>query len=76
MARERRNGSRALLPDPRPANFGNGRFARNVFEEAVSIQAERLVELADPTAEDVRMLLAEDLPVEPPDPPRLSGMYL
>ena len=66
----------ALLPDPRPANFGNGRFARNVFEEAVSIQAERLVELADPTAEDVRMLLAEDLPAEPPDPPRLSGMYL
>ena len=66
----------ALLPDPRPASFGNGRFARNVFEEAVSIQAERLVGLVDPAAEDVRTLLVEDLPIEPPDPPRLSGMYL
>ena len=39
---------RALIPKPRPANFGNGRFIRNVFEEAVSIQAERLVGLHDP----------------------------
>ena len=68
---------RALIPDPRPVNFGNGRFVRNVFEEAVSIQAERLVGLHDPAAEDVRTLLAEDLPVEPPpDPPRLAGLYL
>jgi hypothetical protein len=68
---------RSLIPDPRPVNFGNGRFVRNVFEEAVSIQAERLVGLTDPTAEDVRTLLPEDLPDEPPpDPPRLAGLYL
>lgn len=68
---------RALIPEPRPANFGNGRFVRNVFEEAVSIQAERLVGLHDPAPEDVRTLIPEDLPVEPPpDPPRLSGLYL
>ena len=28
-----------------PPGFGNGRFMRNVFEEAVSIQAERLIDL-------------------------------
>jgi hypothetical protein len=68
---------RALIPEPRPANFGNGRFVRNVFEEAVSIQAERLVALDNPAPEDVRTLVPEDLPVEPPpDPPRLSGLYL
>ncbi|WP_344803035.1 AAA family ATPase [Microlunatus ginsengisoli] len=68
---------RALVPEPRPTNFGNGRFARNVFEEAVSIQAERLVGMDSPTPEDVRTLEPGDLPAEPPpDPPRLAGMYL
>jgi SpoVK/Ycf46/Vps4 family AAA+-type ATPase len=68
---------RALIPEPRPANFGNGRFVRNVFEEAVSIQAERLVGLDDPAPEDVRTLVPDDLPVDPPpDPPRLAGLYL
>jgi hypothetical protein len=66
-----------LLPTPRPEGFGNGRYVRNVFEEAVSIQAERLVSLTDPTHDDVRLLLAVDLPAEaPPDSPRLHGMYL
>ncbi len=68
---------RALLPTPRPAGFGNGRFVRNVFEEAVSIQAERIVGLDDPTAADVRTLLVADLPTEvAPREPRLQGMYL
>ena len=68
---------RALIPEPHPAGFGNGRFVRNVFEEAVSIQAERLVDLDAPTPEVIRTLLADDLPTEPPaeetDP---HGMYL
>jgi len=68
---------RALIPDPHPPGFGNGRFIRNVFEEAVSIQAERLVSLADPTVDDIRTLVAADLPTEaPPDDPRLQGLYL
>ncbi|MET0692723.1 MAG: AAA family ATPase [Propionibacteriaceae bacterium] len=67
----------ALIPTPRPAGFGNGRFIRNVFEEAVSIQAERIVSLADPRDDDVRMLLVTDLPAEVPAvDPRLEGMYL
>ncbi len=69
---------RSLIPTPRPAGFGNGRFMRNVFEEAVSIQAERLVDLAVLTPEAIRTLVPEDLPSEPPpDPPsRLQGMYM
>lgn len=68
---------RALLPNPRSAGFGNGRFIRNVFEEAVSIQAERIVGIAQPTPEDVRTLLVSDLPSEAATvEPRMQGMYL
>jgi len=67
---------RALLPAPRPDGFGNGRFVRNVFEESVSIQSERLVELIDPTPDDIRTLAADDLPTEPPRGDSLHGMYL
>lgn len=68
---------RALIPAPHPAGFGNGRFIRNVFEEAVSIQAERLVSLDAPTSDQIRTLLAEDLPTEPPaDDAGPQGMYL
>lgn len=68
---------RALFPAPRPAGFGNGRFVRNVFEEAVSIQAERIVDLDDPKEEDVRTLLVADLPTDVAQvDPRLQGMYL
>ncbi len=51
---------------PRDEGFGNGRLARNVFEEAVVRQASRLVdaqgggaELAD---DDLRALVADDVP--------------
>ncbi len=68
---------RSLIPSPHPPGFGNGRFVRNVFEEAVSIQAGRLVDLAEPTVDDIRTLLADDLPTEaPPDDPKLQGFYL
>ena len=68
---------RALIPSPHPPGFGNGRFIRNVFEEAVSIQAERLVDLPDPSVDDIRTLVAADLPTEPPpDDPKLQGFYL
>ena len=50
---------------------------RNVFEEAVSIQAERLIESADLTHEMIRTLIPADLPVEPPPVvAQLQGMYL
>ena len=64
-------GLRALVPSPRPVGFGNGRFVRNVFEEAVSRQAMRIVDGSATTPEEVRTLLRSDLPDQPPSrPPR------
>ncbi len=68
---------RALIPSPHPPGFGNGRYMRNVFEEAVSIQAERLIEAPELSPEIIRTLIAADLPSDPPpDVPKLQGMYL
>ncbi|GAB3925234.1 hypothetical protein GCM10029976_018180 [Kribbella albertanoniae] len=55
-----------IPPSPRGHNFGNGRFIRNVLEEAISNQATRL-SARDPdslTEKDLRELLPED--VRPP----------
>ena len=68
-------GLRALLArTPRDEGFGNARMIRNVFEAAVVRQAWRLRDCADPTVEQLREMLPEDLaePVEPPVDP--SGL--
>lgn len=49
------------LYDRRGDNFGNGRDARNLFEDAVSRQADRLAALENPTKEDLMTLLPEDI---------------
>ncbi|TCN34446.1 ATPase family protein associated with various cellular activities (AAA) [Kribbella sp. VKM Ac-2500] len=55
---------RRIIPAaPRAHNFGNGRFIRNVLEEAISNQATRL-SMRDPdtlTERDLRELLPEDI---------------
>jgi len=53
---------RQLMPSPRPVNFGNGRFMRNVFEEATALQAMRVVALPSPSPADIRTLLPQDIP--------------
>ena len=53
---------RRLVPDPRPDAFGNGRFVRNVFEDAVTRQALRITAMTDPIDEVVTQLRPEDLP--------------
>jgi hypothetical protein len=53
---------------PHDKGFGNGRAARNLFEEAVARQASRIVALDHPTDDDLRTLEAEDIPS--PDPGR------
>jgi len=72
------DGVRSLLPTPRPPGFGNGRYVRNVFEEATSRQAVRITALTAPTPEQVRELLREDLPGVPPAAPTTPsyGQYL
>ncbi|WP_420110831.1 AAA family ATPase [Pseudactinotalea sp.] len=66
-----------ILPRPRPQNFGNGRFVRNVFEEATMLQAQRIIALENPTHDAIRTLLPEDIPaLTPQEPDRAPGLYL
>jgi SpoVK/Ycf46/Vps4 family AAA+-type ATPase len=51
-----------LAAQPRDRGFGNARFIRNVFEEAVGRQAQRLTALEDPTDEQLCTLVGDDLP--------------
>ncbi|MFC9331398.1 right-handed parallel beta-helix repeat-containing protein [Kitasatospora sp. NPDC057015] len=48
---------------PRGAGFGNGRSARQTFQEMTERQAERMADLATPTPEQLTALEAEDLPL-------------
>ncbi|HWJ65027.1 MAG TPA: AAA family ATPase [Acidimicrobiales bacterium] len=54
---------------PRDKGFGNGRLARNLFEDAVARQASRVVALTDPTDEQLTALTAADI-AEPGQGPR------
>ena len=53
---------RAILSStPRGPTFGNGRFARNLLEAAIGRHAWRLRDVAEPTLEQLRRLVPEDL---------------
>lgn len=73
---------RKLCPGRRrPRTFGNGRWVRNVFEEATSRQASRIISLAHtPTHEEIRALTTADLPANLDEVPSVhqnhTGMYL
>ncbi|MFD9123243.1 right-handed parallel beta-helix repeat-containing protein [Kitasatospora sp. NPDC059571] len=47
---------------PRGRSFGNGRYARQVLDTMVTRQAGRLSSTVQPTGDELRTLLAEDLP--------------
>ncbi|SMG10446.1 AAA family ATPase [Agreia pratensis] len=47
--------------EPRDEGFGNGRYARNLLDKAIARHAWRLRDVAEPTLDDLRLLLAEDL---------------
>ena len=49
------------LYDSRDENFGNARDVRNLFEQAVARQANRVSQLEKPTKEQLMELLPEDL---------------
>jgi adenylate kinase family enzyme len=61
---------RGLFADAeRGPTFGNGRFARNVLEAAIGRHAWRLRDVTEPTVEQLRDLLPEDLQDQPDDEP-------
>lgn len=68
---------KALLAEQvRDSTFGNGRYARNCLEAAVGAHAWRLREVEEPSLEDLRELLPEDLGEvdDEDDLPDLAGM--
>jgi hypothetical protein len=54
---------------PRDKGFGNGRLARNLFEDAVARQASRVVTIENPTDDQLTALTAADI-AEPGEGPR------
>ncbi len=47
--------------EPRTRGFGNARFVRNLFETAISHQAQRVAPLSDPSNEQLTTLTAADI---------------
>ncbi|MEM9516625.1 MAG: AAA family ATPase [Actinomycetota bacterium] len=47
--------------EPRGRGFGNGRFARNVFEASIGAHAMRLADVAEPTDDQLTTLTAADI---------------
>ncbi len=53
---------------PREAGFGNGRSARQLFQTLTEQHAQRTAALAEPSTEDLTVLLPQDAPPPPPQP--------
>jgi len=58
----------SMLTEKRDKNFGNARWARNLFEKSVERQALRVTDLADPSAEELQTIRLKDLGVKLKDP--------
>jgi SpoVK/Ycf46/Vps4 family AAA+-type ATPase len=58
-----------LASTPRGPSFGNGRYARNLLESAIGRHAWRLRDVTEPTIEQLRELVPEDLDDAAVDPP-------
>jgi hypothetical protein len=52
---------RLVEAQPRDRGFGNARFVRNLFEQAVTTQATRLAPLPEPSTEELTTLVAADI---------------
>ena len=58
----------SMLTEKRDKNFGNARWARNLFEKSVERQSLRVTELPDPSAEELVTIRLRDLGVKLKDP--------
>ncbi|MER8223591.1 right-handed parallel beta-helix repeat-containing protein [Streptomyces sp. NPDC094143] len=61
---------------PRDATFGNGRAARQVFEEMIDRQASRLASVSDAGEADLSLLLPEDTGATPATAPATDAKEL
>lgn len=52
----------------RDEGFGNGRYARNVLDQAITRHAWRLRDVEQPTVDQLRLILPEDLVPAPDEP--------
>lgn len=59
------NALLATAHSHRDENFGNARLVRNLFEQTLALQANRLADLANPSTEALCLLVAEDVPTDP-----------
>jgi len=57
-----------VMTKDRGKNFGNGRWARNLFEKTVERQSMRVVELEDPSAEELMTIRMKDVGISLKDP--------
>jgi ATPase family associated with various cellular activities (AAA)/AAA lid domain len=65
LSQDARTGAEELFAssyENRNQTFGNGRFARNVFEKAQELHANRIGVLPDPTEAELSTILRVDLP--------------
>jgi SpoVK/Ycf46/Vps4 family AAA+-type ATPase len=58
----------SMLTEKRDKNFGNARWARNLFEKSVERQSLRVTELPDPSAEELVTIRLKDLGCKLKDP--------
>lgn len=58
----------SMLTEKRDKNFGNARWARNLFEKSVERQSLRVTDLKDPSAEELQTIRLKDLGVKLKDP--------
>jgi hypothetical protein len=63
-----------LQATPRTSAFGNGRFSRNLFEQAVGRHAWRLKDATEPTRDDLRLLTADDFTEQPDEPAETQAL--
>lgn len=63
-AEEKLLGIFKILYEVKDESFGNGRLARNLFENAVNNQANRIISLTEITEELLSTLVASDIPGE------------
>ena len=62
------NGFMSIKTEKRDRKFGNGRWARNLFEQTIERQAVRVADIANPTKEQLMTITMKDVGIRLKDP--------